>query len=431
MNLPYRSETAVNKRKKFKMDKKSTYSSTKSNFGKIGWLYILFCVIALILMTSLTTDSLNVTVPRMAVERGWNQATLLSIFTYAGWVSVLGSIFIGWLLDRKGSRFVFGVSFLAGGLAYIWWGNCGTIWEYAVSASILACAANAYGMMCCSNLLAYWFPTKKGLALGWATIGNNLSPVIIVPVIGYLLPRIGIGKTSLIFGAIMLLMAVVSFFAIRNTPEELGCFSDNDPDFYDRHKEETQESTLTVWEILRNKNTWLCGIIYGFLMIVTVGLMSQFIPRLMSFGVEEGPATLLFSAVALIGAVGSYLWGWLDQKIGTKRCSVVFSLWFGIAVLFNVLPGRACLYISLVMIGCAIGGTTNLSASIVATLFGRFDFARAWMVVNPITAILRNCAYAILAVAMELTGSLDGAYLLFVGLCVVAAILSAVIKQKE
>lgn len=62
--------------------------------------------------------------------RAWlEQATLLSIFTYAGWVSVLGSIFIGWLLDRKGSRFVFVVSFLAGGLAYIWWGNCGTIWE--------------------------------------------------------------------------------------------------------------------------------------------------------------------------------------------------------------------------------------------------------------------------------------------------------------
>ncbi len=404
-------------------------TNTKSNFGKMGWLYIFFALVALILMTSLTVDSLNVTVPQIAAERGWNQATLLSIFTYAGWISVAGSVAIGWLLDRKGSRFVFVLSFLAGGLAYIWWGNSHSIWEYAVSATILSCAANAFGMMCCSNLLSYWFPTKKGLALGWATIGNNLSPVIIVPTIAFLLPRLGMGKTSLIFGGIMLLMAVISFFCVKNTPEEAGCYPDNDPQFREHHQE-TPESTLSVKEILKNKNTWLCGVIYGLLSIVTVGLMSQFIPRLMSFGFEMGEATAMFSAVALIGAVGSYLWGWLDQKLGTKNCSIVFSLWFGAAVLFNVLPGTICLYISLFMIGCAIGGTTNLSASIVATLFGRFDFARANMVVNPIIALLRNCAFAILAVALQVTGSLDGAYIFFVGLCVVAAVLSALIKEK-
>lgn len=405
-------------------------TNTKSNFGKKGWAYIIFSMVALILMTALTTDSLNVTIPRMAAERGWNQATLLSVFTYAGWISVLGSVAVGWMLDRKGSRFTFVVSFLVGGLSYIWWGFSHTIWEYTVSATLLACAANAFGMMCCSNLLSYWFPTKKGLALGWATIGNNLSPVIIVPTIAVLLPKIGIGKTCLIFGLIMLIMAVISFVAVKNTPEEAGCYPDNDPDFA-KHFQEEPESTLTVKEILMNKNTWLSGIIYGLLMIVTVGLMSQFIPRLMSFGFSEGTAAALFSGVALVGSVGSYFWGWLDQKLGTKNCSVVFSLWFGAAVLFNVIPFRGSLYLSLLMIGCAIGGTTNLSASLVGSLFGRYDFARAWMVVNPITAVLRNCAYAILALALQLTGSLDGAYIVFVGMCVLAAILSAVIKDTN
>lgn len=410
------------------MKKETKFSTTKSNFGRIGWMYILFSLVALILMTSLTVDSLNVTVPFIAGERGWNEAQLLSIFTYAGWVSVLGSALIGWLLDRKGSRFVLVVTFLVGGGAYIWWGNASSVWAYAVSATLLSCAANGFGMMACSNLLSYWFPTKKGLALGWATIGNNLSPVIIVPLISYLLPVIGMEKVALIFGGVMIIMAVVSFVAIKNTPEEVGCYPDNNPNFA---KEEVQESTLPIRSILKNPNTWLSALIYGFLSIVTVGLMSQFIPRLGSFGFDTGTATAVFSVVALIGAVGSYLWGWLDQKIGTKWCSVVFSLWFGAAVLFNVLPGRACLYISLVMIGFAIGGTTNLSASIVATLFGRFDFARAWLVVNPMIAVLRNCAFVILSIALQITGSLDGAYVFFVVLCVTSAILSVLVREEK
>ena len=410
------------------MKKEKEFSTTKSNFGKTGWLYILFSMVALILMTSLTVDTLNVTVPFLAGERSWDEAQLLSIFTYAGWVSVLGSALIGWMLDKKGSRFTLVITFLIGGLSYIWWGHSTSIWAYAVSATLLACSANGFGMMACSNLLSYWFPTKKGLALGWATIGNNLSPVIIVPTIAYLLPKIGMEKVSLIFGGIMILMAVISFVAIKNTPEEVGQYPDNNPNFV---KEEVQESTLSIGSILKNPNTWLCTLIYGFLSIVTVGLMSQFIPRLMSFGFDVGAATGMFSAVALIGAVGSYIWGWLDQKIGTKWCSVVFSLWFAGAVLFNILPGRACLYISLVMIGFAIGGTTNLSASIVATLFGRFDFARAWLVVNPLIAVLRNCAFLILAIALEVTGSLTGAYVFFVILSVIAAVLSALIRDKK
>ena len=406
-------------------------TNTKSNFGKIGWLYILFSLVALMFMTSLTTDTLNVTIAKFSQERQWSQDVLLSISTYSGWVSIAGTVLVGWLLHRLGSRMVLTLTFVVGGLSYIWWGYAGSLWQYAVAACVFSVCANAFGLMACSNLLSYWFPTKKGLALGWATMGNNLSPVIIVPIMSWLLANTGLERSFLTFGIAMVVLAVISWLAVRNTPEELGCFPDNDPDYTAGHADEREKSGMPVSQILLNRNTWLAGLGYGLLYLVTVGLMSQFIPRLISQGIPEEKATFMFAVVALIGVVGSYLWGWLDQRLGTKPASILFAVWFGLAVLFNVLPGQVCLYISLVMIGCAIGGTTNLSASLVGTIFGRFDFAKAFTVVNPIMSVVRVCAFSVLALALNVTGSLTGAYLCFIVLCAVSAVMFAFVKERR
>ena len=96
----------------------------------------------------------------------------------------------------------------------------------------------------------------------------------------------------------------------------------HDPEELEASKAKFENATPTkVTVLLRKKELWLDAIIFGLLGMVTAGLVSQMVPGLTSMGIEEDRATLLFSATAFIGLVGSYLWGWLDQKLGTRMAT--------------------------------------------------------------------------------------------------------------
>ncbi|HBW35556.1 peptide-methionine (R)-S-oxide reductase [Desulfosporosinus sp. BICA1-9] len=45
------------------------------------------------------------------------------------------------------------------------------------------------------TLITNWFPTKKGLALGWATMGMPLATAVFVPLIAFLFGTLGIALT--------------------------------------------------------------------------------------------------------------------------------------------------------------------------------------------------------------------------------------------
>ena len=88
-------------------------------------------------------------------------------------------------------------------------------------------------------------------------------------------------------------------------------------------------------------------------------------------------------------------------------------------------------YLSVFMIGIAIGGIGNLFPSMTATLFGRYDFVRAMGVLNPITNIVRSFAFIIMGAGLSATGNYYLAYGIVAALSVVGIILVACIDEKQ
>ena len=119
----------------------------------------------------------------------------------------------------------------------------------------------------------------------------------------------------------------------------------------------------------------------------------------------------MMTVAAILGLFGSYATGWLDQKLGTKRASVIYGAWYLVALILCVLPANSVtLYGSIFFIGIGIGGVGNLFPSMAATVFGRYDFVRALGVLNPITAVVRSFAFVILAFGLSKLGGYAGAY---------------------
>ena len=191
------------------------------------------------------------------------------------------------------------------------------------------------------------------------------------------------------------------------------------------------KSPWTVGKLLTNKQVWLTSLAYGVYILVTVALISQLIPRLTAGGWTQEKATGMMTVAAVLGLLGSYVTGWMDQKIGTKKTSVIYGIWYLAAVLSCCLPASdLSMYLSVFLIGVGIGGIGNLFPSMVGNLFNRHDFARALGVMNVITLILRSFAFSILAFGLEHLGGFSGAYAIVAGINVVGIICCCLIKDR-
>lgn len=407
----------------------------KSNFGSRGWRMVVFVGVMLYLSNGTSSDGPNVIVPWMASAHGWDEATLLGFGTVSGLISIVGMFVFGVICDKKGARFTAVLSLVLGGLSYIWYGNVNSITQYVIAYILIMLFSNVYAWIAGGAYLASWFPKKKGLALGWATMGNNLSSATFVVILTLISSKFGMPVAITVVGIFMIVVAVWGLF-MKNNPEDAGATPDNVPMSQQEVEAYRQEanayvSPWTFGKLVRTKEFWLISGGLGLYMLVTVGIMSQLVPRMTSLGLTQENALFIMSVCSVVGIVGSYLWGVLDQKLSTRVATAVYGVWYAVAVIFNLIPNMACLYISVFMIGIAIGGNANWPVSLVSSVYGYRNFAKVYSLINPCISIIRVFSFSVLAVSMAITGSLSGAYAVFVVLAFVAAGLILLINDKK
>ena len=94
-----------------------------------------------------------------------------------------------------------------------------------------------------TKLVANWFESNAGMALGIAAIGISFSGVILPILVDPLIEMIGWRSVYMVFGLIVifLLIPTVRYFVI-DTPEEIGQYKDNLPD------QPALDSSQVYWE---------------------------------------------------------------------------------------------------------------------------------------------------------------------------------------
>ena len=205
-------------------------NNTKSNFGKWGWAMIIYCAISYYMAAVLSTDTLNWYPSAFASLRGWGEGFVNLCNAMAGlggWIGVAAAIIFSIMAAKKGSRFmaVFG-NVICGILCIIF----ATTKNMGVFLVIVVCltfvSGNIQLNVVPNNIMNIWFPHKKGLALGWASMGLPICTATII----LILNAIGNPQTAyIIIGIACFVVAVLSIFWAKDTPEEVGATPDNEP----------------------------------------------------------------------------------------------------------------------------------------------------------------------------------------------------------
>lgn len=412
-------------------------NKTKSNFGKWGWSMIIYCSISYYLAAVLSTDTLNWFPSAFVSLHGWEAGVTDLCNTMAGlggWLGVVAAVIFSIMAAKWGSRFMAVIGNFVCGVLCIIFACTSNIQVFLVMIVLLTCiSGNIQLSVVPNNIMNIWFPKKKGLALGWASMGLPLCTATIVLILN------AIGnpqKAYIMIGAVCFLVGIISIFWVKNTPEEVGVTPDNEPidpaaALELKKKQEEAASKMTISVIAKNRNTWLIGFGHGFLWMTTIGLVSNFIPRLCMVGVAPDFAVTMLTASAIIGIVGSYIWGWLDQRFTTKNASLIYGVWYLVALLIMIFHNGSMLMtiMATFFVGFGIGGIGNLIPSIIGTCFGRFGFIQANRLIAPVNTAVRSSALVIIGLVG--TANLTKSYIVFFIASVIAIVLIALIRQPE
>lgn len=406
------------------------------SFGKEGWGVILYCAAMFWFYVGMVNDGSNITAPAFAAKTGLDYSVVLSMGTIAGIVGFLFFILFGQINIRIGSRKTSTICLITAGLFYMILGASTSLIMYAISLCVITGSVMSGGYIAGGTLVAKWFPKKKGIVMGYTTMGHNLASAFYVPMIAFLVNTFGLQVGVMVPSVLVMILGIIGLVMIRNTPEEKNMYPDNvtkevfDSEYF-KNDEKEKSKLWSTKKLLLEREFWLASITTGIYQLVTVGVMTQLVVRNMQLGFTQVQAISLMTVLAAIGVAGSWIFGVLDTKFGTKPTMLVFGLWYMFALFFNILETTTTIYISVFMIGMAIGGSANFTTSLPTAIFGRHEFEKVNSVIFPVQGIITSLNFLLSGISIAVTGSLRGAYVVFIGIIIVNTVLILLIDEHK
>ena len=430
--------------------KTKEFSNTSSNFGAKGWGILILTFFSILLMSNICYDSLNVTI-EVYGGMGWNKGLLYMFSTIAAWISVIGAGLWGAMCGKKTCRFAWTVSLIVSAVGCV-------IWSFAPAAGIpvyfIALALSYIGGMgfayiASLNVVSNWFPRKKGLAMGWVTIGFPLSAVIATPLCSALIGKLQLNGIYLMYAVLCVILAVLVWVFVRDYPEEKGAYPDNNP-YFDKAGAEAELKAglgymkISPWtrgKLLHTSTVWKMVISLGVMELLSLGIMTNFMPRMLQIGYAPGQVIPMLAIAGLLACVGSVLCGLLDAKVGPKKAIIITYVIAIVAIVLNVVAGivkqngneglaTPLFFISLPFLAIMLGGAANYLVSLTNTIWGRYDFPAAYRILKPLVSVVGALGMTIVGGIGNSPAGYGTAYLILGVLSVIGVIIIATVDDS-
>lgn len=417
---------------KFRMGKKTgTF-----NLGGRGFLIVILSFISCYVYSALTSDSLNITIGVFG-SMGLNTNALYSMSTIATICGIIGSIILGKIMSMRTVKATWGVCMILVGVFSLIWSQAHSVAVYAVGYLVCYTLTLACSMLLSYQVMANWFPKKRGVALGIATAGFPLSAATTTAVCSAFVGKMGISSYYIFIAIVALIVGVIVLAAVKDFPEQCGAYPDNDKEFdfaaakkeYEESLEYLKTSKWTVGKCLKTGRMWVLWIAVGVTGFLCMGVMSNFVGKFMEAGYQLPQILGMLAFAGLVAIPGSIFVGFLDVKFGTKKAGVTVNALAVMAIAFNLTPVHALHYISLPILALMLGGSSNLMVSCTSAIWGRFDFQNAFRVIQPLNSIMTGIGITVVGVVGK-TFSYTAAYRTMLVMAIIGLIAMCALKVK-
>lgn len=363
----------------------------------------------------ITQYAFGVFVTPIEDDLGWTRAEItiaLSFFAASG----IAGLPLGWALDRFGSRSVMAVSILALGLSQLlrWWMT--DLWQFYALSALQFSALPGAVLLPAGRLVGAWFTENRGRAMGLTAMGANVGGVVFASLTSGLVDLAGWRATYVVYGCIFFALVPLVLLIVRDpaAPPPAAAGRTNAP---------PGGLGLSASEAMRTRAFYLVVLALLLAQLTYQSVLPQIVPHLEAVGISRGRAALALSGVALFGAMGKVLFGWLTDRY-PARFALTASLGCqvtGIAILLAT-DATPLYWLFVPVFGLGFGALGALMPLLVQHTFGLRAFGTILGMINFITLGAAVGGPALVGASFEATGSYQVAFTTLAVLFVVAAV---------
>jgi nitrate/nitrite transporter NarK len=383
----------------------------------------------------LPTDQLNVLIPYFTQTRGWTPSDITDPASIGRLVLVPLTVVLGNLIIRFGAKRVFCLLLFLQGIAE-------ALVAVDASLNLVRIAEFFFPILCVGTLMATfslvknWFREWRGTALGIVTCVAPLSNAITIKFLPAGSNAIGFTPTLLIVSGIICVFGLIGFAIVRDTPELVGCYPDAKrvPPPPEGYADEEAVKDIKFFHVLKHKESWfhICifGIMLSSLTVYPAFFVNRFIDEL---GYSPLKLTAFTFAFSILGICLSFVSGFIDDKIGTRRASIGLTVLFlcgTIGLRFGG-PGKDwMIWIGIVALGAVVGAAENYNPSMLLHTFGSKCFDHAFKWTYTVLNIFPAAALWLTGMLFTKTGSFNTMYSIEIVLGAITVILMILDKKK-
>ena len=317
----------------------------------------------------------------------------------------LSSSVAGKLQERSGVRRVTMASGVLLGLGLFLTAHANSLMMLWLSAGLLVGLADGAGYLLTLSNCVKWFPERKGLISAFSIGSYGLGSLGFKFIDSHLLATVGLEKTFIIWGAIVLVMIVFGATLMKDAPNHTAASHNG-----------VVENDFTLAESMRKPQYWMLAVM--FLTACMSGLYVIGVAKDIAQGMVHLDVATAANAVTVISIAnlsGRLVLGILSDKISRIRVITigqVVSL-VGMAALLFAPLNATTFFAAIACVAFNFGGTITVFPSLVSEFFGLNNLAKNYGVIY--------LGFGIGSICGSLIASLfGGSYVTF---CVIFALL--------
>lgn len=405
-------------------------NKTKHNISA-RWFYLAVGVIAMLFAGVLYAWSI-LKAP-LAAEFGWSASGLALNFTLAMSFFCIGGLLGAQISRRAGHR----IALIAAGIL----AAAGFALTAALRGASIAMLYISYGILAGTGIgIAYnviiatvsaWFPDKKGLCSGCLMMGFGASALILGNAADALFKSaLGWRSAYGILGVSILALMVLAGLLLKKP--DSGMILPQPKAARSAGPEAFERKDYTSAQMLCLPSFWMAFTCISFLAAVGSSAISFAKDLALSVNAPEALAVSLVGVLSVCNGLGRILTGALFDSIGRRKTMLwanALTICAAVVTLLAVSIGSLPLCIAgLCLTGISYGACPTITAAFTSSFFGMKYFSTN-MALMTFTVMGGSLIATVSNKVLEITGGYPAAFMMLLGLTVVAFILNVLIRK--
>lgn len=375
----------------------------RSSEWRRGWPVVLGSAIGLGTAANLHFYVSTFFVKGITEEFGWSRGELASIQAVAMW-AVIAAPFIGYVIDRLGTRLVLTVGMASLGLIYVAAAHMpAQFWAPLLLFALIQSVGQATATVPHTRVVSSWFSRNRGFALGLTITGIPIVSALVAPFLSAVIEAEGWRTGYYVLAGLTLCVGLpVNLLLVRerraSSSPALGA------------QTAAEAPGIELGAALRSKPFVLLVAAMILVNIPAGGLLNQLVPLLSDGGMTAPRAALMVSVFASAVIFGRLASGFLLDRMQPAWVAAAFTLVPIVGMLGLVAaPYQLELVIGLAvfLIGVQQGAELDLLAYFVARHFGLRRYSSIYGITYAVSAIASSFGIMAFAMSHDLSGAYD------------------------